>query len=74
MYTKDRNSAGTDEKITNQANWRIKRVLLYCWRKWIWRAEKPKDGSLTLFQLFSGFFSFWKLHFWVVLLSAISRL
>jgi len=25
MYTKDRNSAGTDEKVTN---WRIRQVLL----------------------------------------------
>jgi len=23
MYTKDRNSAGIDEKVTNWANWRI---------------------------------------------------
>jgi len=31
MYTKDRDSAGTDEKVTNWANWRwrIRRVLLY---------------------------------------------
>jgi len=34
MYTKDRNSAGTDEKVTNSANWRIRRwrirrVILY---------------------------------------------
>jgi len=27
MYTKDRNSAGTDEKVTNEANWRIRRTL-----------------------------------------------
>jgi len=25
MHTKDRNSAGTDEKVTSKANWRIKR-------------------------------------------------
>jgi len=25
MYTKDRDSAGTDDKVTNWANWRIKR-------------------------------------------------
>jgi len=34
MYTKDRNSAGTDEKVTNWTNWRIERwriiqILLY---------------------------------------------
>jgi len=27
MYTKDRVSAGTDEKVTN---WRIRQILLYC--------------------------------------------
>ena len=33
MYTKDRNFAGTDEKVTNQANWRIARWWIrqfYC--------------------------------------------
>jgi len=25
MYTKDRDSAGTDKKVTNQVNWQIKR-------------------------------------------------
>jgi len=34
MYTKDRSFAETDEKVTNWANWRIKRwrirqILLY---------------------------------------------
>jgi len=34
MYTKDRNIAGTDKKVTNWANWRIKpwrirQILLY---------------------------------------------
>jgi len=29
IYTIDRNSAVTDEEVTNQANWRIRRVLLH---------------------------------------------
>jgi len=28
MYTKDRNSAGTDEKGTNLAIWRSRQILL----------------------------------------------
>jgi len=41
MYTKDRNSDGTDEKVTNWANWQIeqwwiRQILLY-WKAKCWK-------------------------------------
>jgi len=43
MYTKDRDSAGTDEKVTNKENWRIKRWWI---RRILLRGEsKPEHRS-----------------------------
>jgi len=58
MYTKDRNSAETDEKVMNYTNWRIKRwrirrVLLYFY---------PLHSRRALLLLRIHKFSIFKIH------------
>ena len=64
MYTKNRDSAGTDEKVTNSANWRIKRwrirrVLLYfaavgvrklAMLEWEWSGTNPCSCGSKIFR------------------------
>jgi len=45
MYTKDTDSAETDEKVTNWANWRIRRVTVLGWMQWPSRFGQPDNSS-----------------------------
>jgi len=52
MYTKDRDSAGADEKVMNEANWRIRRwqigrVLLY----WYWLKAANTDIAIRKYPI-----------------------